>query len=271
MNILDDLVEEKRKYLKKRSFTIPNSLPEKDKDKFFNVLSLPGFKLIAEIKPSSPIKGRLLKNTSISEIAELYNKLDEVSCISVLTSESFSASLVNLQVVRRITSKPILQKDFILTFEQVYEGRILGADAILLIARILSSKELSSLYNLAKSIDLEPIIEIYERDELEKVLPLNPRILMINNRNLSNFQVDILHTLEILPYIPKNIYVISASGIKDERDVEILYKAGVKGILVGESIMTAPNPKEKIKELLKPISYKNIKERIISHEYSPNF
>lgn len=270
MSILEDLVEEKRKYLKKRSFTIPTSLPEKEKDVFFKTISLPGLKLIAEIKPSSPVKGRLIKGFSISEIAEIYDELEEISCISVLTAESFSASLANLQGVRRITKKPILQKDFIITFEQVYEGRILGADAILLIARILSEKELENLYNLAITLDLEPIIEIYEKEELEKVLPLNPRILMINNRNLSNFQVNISHTLEILPYIPRNIYVISASGIKNEKEVEILYKAGVKGILVGESIITSLNPREKIKELLRPLKSKIILEKV-SYEHSPNF
>lgn len=270
MSILEDLVEEKRKYLKKKSFTIPTSLPEKEKDIFFKTINLPGLKLIAEIKPSSPVKGKLLKNFSLSEITEIYDELEEVSCISVLTAESFSASLANLQLVRKITKKPILQKDFILTFEQIYEGRILGADAILLIARILTEKELENLYNLAKSLDLEPVIEIYEKNELEKVLPLNPRILIINNRNLLNFQVNISHTLEILPYIPKNIHVISASGIKNGNDVEILYKAGVKGILVGESIVTSSNPKEKIKELLSLLKSKSIFEKI-SYEHSPNF
>lgn len=269
MSILEDLVEEKKKHLKKRSFIIPNSLPEKEKDKFFKTFNISGIKLISEIKPSSPVKGKLLKKFSISEIARIYDELDEVSAISVLTCESFSGELANLQLVRKITSKPILQKDFILTFEQVYEGRILGADAILLIARILSQKELENLYNLAKSLDMEPIVEIYEREELEKVLPLNPRILMINNRNLSTFEVNIAHTLDILPYIPKNIHVISASGIKSEKDVEILYRAGVKGILVGESIITSTNPKEKIKELLNPSRLKLL-ERIF-YEHNPNF
>ncbi|MCS7201409.1 MAG: indole-3-glycerol-phosphate synthase [Dictyoglomus sp.] len=270
MGILEELVEEKRKYLKKRSFIIPISLPEKEKDIFFKTINLPGLKLIAEIKPSSPVKGKLLKNFSLSEIAEIYDEMEEVSCISVLTAESFSASLMNLQLVRKITKKPILQKDFIITFEQVYEGRILGADAILLIARILSEKELENLYNLSKDLNLEPIIEIYEKEELEKVLPLNPRILMINNRNLDNFQVNISHTLELLPYIPKNIHVISASGIKSGKDVEVLYKAGVKGILVGESIVSSSDPKEKIKELLKPLKSKIIFEKIV-YEHNPNF
>ncbi|MGB9857168.1 MAG: indole-3-glycerol phosphate synthase TrpC [Dictyoglomaceae bacterium] len=269
MDILEELVEEKKKYLNKRSFIIPNSLPEKEGDKFLKIFNTPGIKLIAEIKPASPIKGKLLKNFSISEIAKIYDEAEEVSAISILTCESFSGELANLQLVRKITSKPILQKDFVLTFEQVYEGRILGADAILLIARILSQKELENLYNLAKSLDIEPIVEIYEREELEKVLPLNPRILIINNRNLSTFEVNIAHTLDILPYIPKNIYVISASGIKSEKDVEILYRAGVKGILVGESIITSINPKEKIRELLNPLKLNSL-ERVF-YEHSPNF
>jgi len=115
MGILEDLVEEKRKYLKNRSFIIPNYLPEKEKDKFFNIFNPFGIRLIAEIKPASPVKGPLMQNFTVSEMAEIYNDTDEVSAISVLTSESFSATPVNLQLVRRKTKKPILQKDFIIS------------------------------------------------------------------------------------------------------------------------------------------------------------
>jgi Indole-3-glycerol phosphate synthase len=246
MNILDKLVEDKRKIIYNRIYKIPTSFPYKEKDYFFNTLAKNRFNIIAEVKPSSPVKGTLL-SLSISEILRIYDMSEEISAISILTAESFSASLVNLQLARNITKKPLLQKDFILIPEQIYEGRLLGADAILLIARILMEEELESLYRLIIKLDMEPIIEIYDERDLEKVLKLNPRIVMINNRDLSSFKVDIKNTIRLLSYIPKDILVISASGIKDKEDIKILYEHGVRAVLVGESIVTSENPKGKNK------------------------
>jgi indole-3-glycerol phosphate synthase len=257
MNILDKLVEDKRKIIHNRIYKIPTSFPYKEKDYFFNTLAKNRFNIIAEVKPSSPVKGTLL-SLSISEILRIYDMSEEISAISILTAESFSASLVNLQLARNITKKPLLQKDFILIPEQIYEGRLLGADAILLIARILMEEELESLYRLIIKLDMEPIIEIYDERDLEKVLKLNPRILMINNRDLSSFKVDIKNTIRLLSYIPKDILVISASGIKDKEDIKILYEHGVRAVLVGESIVTSENPKEKIMELFEGCGLKSV-------------
>jgi len=116
---------------------------------------------------------------------------------------------------------------------------------------------------------MEPIIEIYDEKDLKKALKLNPRILMINNRDLSSFKVDIANTLDLIPHIPEDIIVISASGIKDGKDVEILARAGVKGILVGESIVTSNNPKEKIRELLSFSISNNLTK--VFYEHNPNF
>jgi indole-3-glycerol phosphate synthase len=257
MNILDKLVEDKKKIIYNRIYKIPTSFPYKEKDYFFNTLAKNRFNIIAEVKPSSPVKGTLL-SLSISEILKIYDMSEEISAISILTAESFSASLVNLQLARNITKKPLLQKDFILIPEQIYEGRLLGADAILLIARILMEEELESLYRLIIKLDMEPIIEIYDERDLEKVLKLNPRIVMINNRDLSSFKVDIKNTIRLLSYIPKDILVISASGIKDKEDIKILYEHGVRAVLVGESIVTSENPKEKIKELFEGCGLKSV-------------
>lgn len=257
MNLLDKLVEDKKKIIFNRIYKIPTSFPEKEKDYFYNVLSKNRFNIIGEIKPASPVKGKLLSLT-ISEISKIYDESSEISAISVLTAESFSARLTNLTIVRKITKKPILQKDFILIPEQIYEGRLLGADAILLIARILSEIELKSLYMLCKKLDLEPIIEIYDERDLDKVLSLNPRIIMINNRDLSTFKVDINNTLKLLPLIPSGTLVISASGIKSKEDVQILYEYGVRAILVGESIVTSKDPLRKIRELFDGCGLKSV-------------
>ncbi len=256
MNILDKLVEEKRKRIFNKIYRIPTTFPEKEKDYFYNTLSRNRFNIIGEIKPASPVKGRLLSRT-ISEMAKIYNESSEISAISVLTAESFSASLDNLALVRRITKKPLLQKDFILIPEQIYEGRILGADAVLLIARILSNGELKNLYSLCKKLDIEPIVEVYDEKDLERALDLNPRIIMINNRDLSTFKVDINNTIKLLQLISSEILVISASGIKSKEDIKFLYQYGVKAVLVGESIVTSENPISKIKELFEGCGLKS--------------
>ncbi|MGB9767909.1 MULTISPECIES: indole-3-glycerol phosphate synthase TrpC [Dictyoglomus] len=257
MNILDKLVEEKKKVIFNKIYKIPNSFPEKEKDYFYKVLSKDRFNIIGEIKPASPVKGKLLSLT-ISEMARIYDGAKEISAISVLTAESFSASMNNLSLVRKITQKPLLQKDFILIPEQIYEGRLLGADAILLIARILSQSDIKALYNLCLRLDMEPIIEVYNEEDLEKVIDLKPRIIMINNRDLTSFKVDINNTLRLLPHIPADTFVISASGIKDGEEVKILYEHGVKGILVGESIVISQDPQKKIEELFEGCGLKSV-------------
>lgn len=248
MNLLEKLVEDKKRVIFNRIYKIPASFPEKEKDYFYNVLNKKRFNIIGEIKPASPIKGKLMSLT-ISEMAKIYDRSSEISALSVLTAESFSAKLDNLSIVRKVTKKPILQKDFILIPEQIYEGRLLGADAILLIVRILSEVELKNLYLLCKKLDIEPIMEVYDEEDLDKALSLNPRIIMINNRDLSTFKVDINNTLRLLPLIPSGILVVSASGIKSREEVKILYEQGVRAILVGESIVTSENPLEKVREL----------------------
>ncbi|MCX7720271.1 MAG: indole-3-glycerol-phosphate synthase [Dictyoglomus thermophilum] len=257
MNILDKLVEEKRKVVFNKIYKIPTTFPEKEKDYFFKILNQNRFNIIGEVKPASPVKGKLL-SLPISEMAKIYDDAKEISAISVLTAESFSASMNNLSLVRKITKKPILQKDFVIIPEQIYEGRILGADAVLLIARVLSEGDLKALYNLCLKLDVEPIIEVYDEKDLEKVLNLRPRIIMINNRDLTTFKVDINNTLKLLPYMPSDILVISASGIKDKEEVRILYESGVRAILVGESIVTSQNPKKKIEELFEVCGLKSV-------------
>ncbi|HOJ92374.1 MAG TPA: indole-3-glycerol-phosphate synthase [Dictyoglomaceae bacterium] len=257
MDILDKLVDEKKRIICDKIYKIPDSFPEKIKDYFYNSLLKNKFNIIAEVKPASPVKGKLT-SLSLPEMVEIYDKAKEVSALSVLTAESFSANLSNLQIARDLTQKPILQKDFILIPEQLYEGRLLGADAILLIARILTFKELESLYNLSLKLDLEPIIEVYDVKDLEKALALKPRIIMINNRDLSSFNLDIKNTPNLLPYIPEDVLVISASGIRTGEDIKMLYESGAKAVLVGESIVTSIDPYQKIKELFEGCGLKSV-------------
>jgi len=244
---LDKIIEEKRKELLTVNtyFEEPKLLESRFKDIFRET----GIKLIAELKPASPVKGRFLDPEGIFDILRTVIETP-ISAISVLTDKHFDARLENISMVRKMTSLPILRKDFIIDEVQIYESNFYEVDALLLIARILDKDKLQKLYNLTLKLGIEPIVEIYDIKELDKILTLNPGIIMINNRNLETFECDISHTAEVIKYIPSHISVISASGINSRRDVLYLEDMGARGILVGESIMKSEDPKKKIMELM---------------------
>ncbi|HPZ17089.1 MAG TPA: indole-3-glycerol phosphate synthase TrpC [Fervidobacterium sp.] len=210
--------------------------------------------LIAEIKKASPSKGVIAKTF------DPYNQLNayisgKVDAISVVTDERyFQGSTEILRKLRQNTSLPILRKDFIIDPIQVYESLFLGADIILLIACILSRREIISLLALAKELGLEAIVEIHSREDLDKVLDTEAEILGINNRDLNTFTVDLRNTGIMIEELErrgkrKEFYIISESGIKERADVKYLEDLGVDGVLIGEAIMTADDPTSKIKEL----------------------
>lgn len=244
---MDKLIEEKRKDLStlRALFEKPKLLDSRFKD----IFKEDRISLIAELKPSSPVKGRFLNPDDMANI--LKDILETpISAISVLTDKHFSAKIENISMVRKMTSLPILRKDFIIDNIQIYESNFYEVDALLLIARILEKDKLQKLYDLTFKLGIEPIVEIYDVKELDKILPLNPSIIMINNRDLETFECNVLHTSEIMRYIPSHISVISASGISSREDILYLKDMGVRGALIGESIMTAENPKKKIMELM---------------------
>lgn len=145
---------------------------------------------------------------------------------------------------------PLLCKDFIVDTYQIYKARAHGADAVLLIAAILPQQELRILLETTHSLRMTALVEVHNRYELIRALRLSPRIIGINNRNLADFSVDLETTLSLRPLIPPGIVVVSESGIHNRNDVLSLQKAGVNAILVGEALVTSPNPAAKIYELL---------------------
>jgi len=206
--------------------------------------------LIAEIKRASPSAGWIQKEANIMQIARAYEAAG-AAAISVLTeSQYFHGSLFDLPLINQSISLPILQKDFFLDPFQIYEGRNLGADAILLIVRILSSDQLKELMEVAKEMDLGILVEIHDEEDLEKIDGLAIPLLGINNRNLKDLTVDLKTTFHLLKKISHSCPIISESGIKSREDVVVLQQAGVQGILVGEILMRSAQPALKIKELL---------------------
>jgi indole-3-glycerol phosphate synthase len=206
--------------------------------------------LIAEVKRASPSAGVIKEDIDLCLIAHKYQK-GGACAISVLTEAYFfKGDLFHLQQIKERISLPILQKDFILDSFQIYESRAAGADAVLLIASILDREKLRDFVSLARNLQLVPLVEIHNENDLEKTSALDLSLIGINNRDLRTFEVDLGTTLRLRREISPKTKVISESGIKTAKDVRLLREAGVSGILVGETLMRASDPASKIKELL---------------------
>ena len=206
--------------------------------------------IIAEIKRFSPSRGILRGDLDPISLARVYQE-NGASAISVLIDRKFfGGSLSYLSSIREITFLPLLAKEFIIDEYQILEARVSGADAVLLIARILDEKRLFNLYKLAGDLQMSCIIEVHSPCDVEKISCLPSRLIVgINNRNLENFQVNLNTTEEILSLLPSSYLVISESGIKDLEDIKFLKKRGIKAFLVGEAILRSEDPAKKLKEL----------------------
>jgi indole-3-glycerol phosphate synthase len=212
------------------------------------------FGIIAEIKRASPSAGSIDKNINIEGTARIYFE-SGVSGISILTCEPFFyGSTDDLKSVREIVKIPLLMKDFIFDPYQIYQARAYGADAVLLIIRILSDEDFLRLLNTAENLMLEVLVEIHTEEELKRALRLvenwDNKVLGINNRNLETLKTDLNVTLNLIKSLfGYKITVISESGINNREDVEALKNAGVQGALIGESLLKSGNIKSKLKEL----------------------
>lgn len=206
--------------------------------------------LLAEVKKASPSKGILVKDFQPQKIAKTYAECG-AAAISVLTEEKyFQGSLAYLEKIKQIVQVPLLRKDFLFSEYQIYQSKAYGADAVLLIAALLSKEELNNLLQLANKLGLACLVEVHDLWELEKVLSTPAKIIGINNRNLHTFTVDLERTFQLLPSIPPDKIIVSESGIRQKEDVEKLVQSGVQAILVGEALVTSEKIKEKVQELV---------------------
>lgn len=205
--------------------------------------------VIAEIKPSSPSKGVIMEDIDSGLIGKRYFE-GGADMISVLTEEYyFNGSKENLIKVRQKVPLPILRKDFIVDIRQIYQSRMIGADAILLITSILTEEELKTFLIVSKILGMASIVEVHDEEELERAMKAQAEIIGINNRDLKTFKVDLKTTERLISRIPKDKIVISESGISTAEDITYLKKLGVNGVLIGESLMRAEKPDEKIREI----------------------
>lgn len=204
---------------------------------------------IAEIKQASPSAGVLRKNFSHIEIAKTFEKC-KAHAISVLTEEEFFLGKINyIEEIKKEVKLPVLRKDFILDEIQILESRAVGADAVLLIMRILDEVKFKKLYDLSKDLGMDVLTEVHSEKELRKVLNLGVNIIGINNRNLSTLKVEVEQTQKLIPFIPQDLVKVSESGINSLKDMLWLKGLGVNAVLVGESLMKADNLEAKLREL----------------------
>ncbi|WP_232696336.1 indole-3-glycerol phosphate synthase TrpC [Brevibacillus daliensis] len=208
--------------------------------------------LIAEVKKASPSKGLIRPDFDPVAIALDYSAV-QADAISVLTDRQFfQGNLSYLQAIRDAIEQPLLRKDFIIDDIQIVEARLSGADAILLIAAILEPAQLQHLYQSAKGLGLDVLIEIHNQRELAQVLSVvKPELLGINNRNLHTFQTDIQTTAELMPLVPSGIPVVSESGLSSYEDVVHVRQVGARSVLVGEQFMRKQNIREAVQSFLR--------------------
>lgn len=193
--------------------------------------------LIAEVKKASPSKGVIRADFEPVQLALAYERAG-ADCLSVLTDEQyFQGSNDYLRAIREAVNLPLLRKEFIVDESQILEARIIGADAILLIAAALSTKQMHDFHQLAVDLGMDVLVEVHNREELERALEVDLHLLGINNRNLHTFATDIRTTEELLAHIPATIPVVSESGIATAAEVAYLQDVGSRALLIGETFM----------------------------------
>lgn len=249
MNVLDRIVASTREDVRRRREAVPLARLESelagrgDDRPFQEALTLPGVSVIAEHKRRSPSAGTIREGATVAEVVLAYQR-GGAAAISILTEgRHFGGSLEDLREARATCELPILRKDFIVDPYQLYESATAGADAILLIVAALEARVLATLYGEARALDLDVLVEVHDEDELNCALEqLDADVIGINNRNLTDFSVDVERTFELLADIPAGKTVVSESGFHSREQLDALERVGVDGVLVGESLMRADDP-----------------------------
>lgn len=209
--------------------------------------------LIAEVKKASPSKGLIREDFHPVTLASAYEAAG-ADCISVLTDKDyFQGSNEYLKAVRQAVRVPLLRKDFTIDYRQIYEARLIGADAILLIAAILTTAQMKEFLGISRSLGLDALVEVHDREELERALTLDTTLIGVNNRNLKTFVTDIRTTEELIAHMPQGITPVSESGINRPEEIRYLQGIGAQAVLVGEHFMRQPEVGAAVHQLMGPL------------------
>ena len=266
MTILDEIVKHKRQteIPKQKEHVSPSEVQSQavlapaSQDFVAALKQARGVALIAEVKKASPSKGLLRAKFDPVELATNYIR-SGASAVSVLTDAKYFQG--NLEFISQISEAleserkrrkmlaPTLRKDFIIDPYQVYQAKLAGADALLLIASCLTDKELADLLKRTHQVGMTALVEVHTKEELDRVLPLKPRLIGVNNRDLRDFSVDLNTCINLRQHVPAEICFVAESGIHTRADVQRLAKEGIDAILVGEAIVKQANVGPKVREL----------------------
>ena len=264
MNILQEITEKRKIDIARRKEKISlNAIKmlatkkaEQEKEKqgeflfpFQSNLSKEGIQFICEVKKASPSKGIIAQDFPYLEIAQAYEEAGAVA-ISVLTEPAYF--LGSDEYLKEIVEKvkiPVLRKDFTIDAYQIYEAKMLGASAVLLICSLLEEETLSDFLEIAHSLGLSALVETHNEEEIKRALSVGAKIIGVNNRDLKNFTVDITNSIRLRKLVPKDVLFISESGIQTAQDIATLKEHGVNGVLMGESFMRCEDKKKKMREL----------------------
>lgn len=214
--------------------------------RFLDQIKKAGISVIGECKKASPSLGDITAPVDLEQRIREYN--DSVDAISCLTEEDyFKGDIRDLLYIRKRTPLPILRKDFMIDEYQFYEARVIGADAVLLIAAILDDGQMRDFYQLAKELELDVLVETHDEREVERALKLNPDIIGINNRNLADFSISLETTRRLRKMLPEDQLLVAESGILTEKDVAFLKEQKVDAFLIGRALMESEKPGEVVK------------------------
>jgi indole-3-glycerol phosphate synthase len=215
----------------------------------------PDIRIIAEIKRASPSKGDIRPDLDAAQYAAAYER-GGAAAVSILTdSHWFKGGNDDLILARQSTKLPVLRKDFIISTYQIYESAFIGADAVLLIARILSKNQIMEFLELCGTLNLDTLVEIHTDDDLEKIQDTRARLIGINNRNLSTFETDIGRSMELAAQLTPHQIPVALSGINNRIAIEQIARTGIYNFLIGESIVRSSDPERFIRSLLSTEHY----------------
>jgi len=262
VNVLDRIVESTRTDVHRRRRQVPlaeleRQLAARGHDRpFQEALARPGISVIAEHKRRSPSVGEIREGATVTDVVQAYER-GGATALSILTEgPHFGGTLDDLREARAASHLPILRKDFMIDPYQVYEAAVAGADAILLIVAALDESDLAELHAEAQALDLDVVVEVHDTRELETALEVvDADVIGVNNRDLTDFSVDVNRTFELLTDVPAGKTVVSESGIRSREQLEELERVGVDAVLIGETLMRAEDPEAACRSLAGESSY----------------
>ena len=246
--ILDEIVADKKKRLVEHKARISEeemktlaASCERESISFYKALAKKGLSIIGEFKKASPSHGKMDNKIELTNRIGQYNaSVDAISCLT--EEDHFLGSVEYFKQIRQISPLPMIRKDFIIDPYQIFEAKVIGADCILLIAAILTDRELKLFYELAYALGMDVLVEVHDEVEMMRAVGLDAKIIGVNNRNLKDFTIDLETTSKLAQMVPEETLLVSESGVTKDEDVAFLKKVGVDALLIGTVFMEATDP-----------------------------